>query len=192
MLQIPFSFCFFNFFCWVESSFQNLSCYNIFSISNTIKNIKQNLFWAFFYNVCGIPLAAGLFYTTFGWKLNPMFAAAAMSCSSFFVVRNALRLKLFKPTHNVNSAVTPAQENKENEIIPNKEEVMMKKTLKIEGMMCHHCTGRVDKVLNEMDGVTATVSLEGKSAEVELSKEISDEELVKVITEAGYEVVDIL
>ena len=69
---------------------------------------------------------------------------------------------------------------------------MMKKTLKIEGMMCHHCTGRVDKVLNEMDGVTATVSLEGKSAEVELSKEISDEELVKVITEAGYEVVDIL
>ncbi|MBR5122196.1 MAG: heavy metal translocating P-type ATPase [Anaerotignum sp.] len=156
----------------------------------TIRNIKQNLFWAFFYNVCGIPLAAGLFYTTFGWKLNPMFAAAAMSCSSFFVVSNALRLKLFKPTHNPTAKTV--EENKENENIPVKEEVMMKKTLKIEGMMCHHCTGRVDKVLNEMDGVTATVSLEGKSAEVELSKEISDEELVKVITEAGYEVVDIL
>ena len=155
----------------------------------TIRNIKQNLFWAFFYNVCGIPLAAGLFYTAFGWKLNPMFAAAAMSCSSFFVVSNALRLKLFKPTH---TAVKPAEEKKENENIPVKEEVMMKKTLKIEGMMCHHCTGRVDKVLNEMDGVTATVSLEDKSAEVELSKEISDEELVKVITEAGYEVVDII
>ncbi|MBR4934616.1 MAG: heavy metal translocating P-type ATPase [Anaerotignum sp.] len=156
----------------------------------TIRNIKQNLFWAFFYNVCGIPLAAGLFYTTFGWKLNTMFAAAAMSCSSFFVVSNALRLKLFKPTHNPTAKTV--EENKENENIPVKEEVMMKKTLKIEGMMCHHCTGRVDKVLNEMDGVTATVSLEGKSAEVELSKEISDEELVKVITEAGYEVVDIL
>ena len=156
----------------------------------TIRNIKQNLFWAFFYNVCGIPLAAGLFYTTFGWKLNPMFAAAAMSCSSFFVVSNALRLKLFKPTHI--PTAKPVEENKENENIPTKEEVMKKKTLKIEGMMCHHCTGRVDKVLNEMDGVTATVSLEGKSAEVELSKEISDEELVKVITEAGYEVVDIL
>ena len=155
----------------------------------TIRNIKQNLFWAFFYNTCGIPLAAGLFYSAFGWKLNPMFAAAAMSCSSFFVVSNALRLKLFKPTY---SAVKTAQEIKETEIILNKEEIIMKKTLKIEGMMCHHCTGRVDKVLNEMDGVTATVSLEGKSAEVELSKEISDEELVKVITEAGYEVVDIL
>ena len=155
----------------------------------TIRNIKQNLFWAFFYNVCGIPLAAGVFYSAFGWKLNPMFAAAAMSCSSFFVVSNALRLKLFKPTH---SADKTAQDIKENEVITNKEEILMKKVLKIEGMMCHHCTGRVDKVLNEMDGVTATVSLEGKSAEVELSKEISDEELVKVITEAGYEVVDIL
>ena len=159
----------------------------------TIKNIKQNLFWAFFYNTCGIPLAAGVFYAAFGWKLNPMFAAAAMSFSSFFVVSNALRLKLFKPTHHALTAATAAQviEQKENEI-PDKEEILMKKVLKIEGMMCHHCTGRVDKALNEMDGVKATVSLEGKSAEVELSKEISDEELVKVVTDAGYEVVDII
>ena len=159
----------------------------------TIKNIKQNLFWAFFYNTCGIPLAAGLFYPTFGWKLNPMFAAAAMSFSSFFVVSNALRLKLFQPTHHALTAATAAQviEQKENQI-PDKEEIMMKKVLKIEGMMCHHCTGRVDKALNEMDGVKATVSLEGKSAEVELSKEINDEELVKAVTDAGYEVVDII
>ena len=158
----------------------------------TIKNIKQNLFWAFFYNTCGIPLAAGVFYAALGWKLNPMFAAAAMSCSSAFVVGNALRLKLFKPTHQELYAAKAAQviDEKENDI-PNEEEVMMKKVLKIEGMMCHHCTGRVDKALNEMDGVKATVSLEGKSAEVELSKEISDEELVKVVTDAGYEVVDI-
>ena len=159
----------------------------------TIKNIKQNLFWAFFYNTCGIPLAAGLFYPTFGWKLNPMFAAAAMSFSSFFVVSNALRLKLFQPTHHALTAATAAQviEQKENQI-PDKEEIMMKKVLKIEGMMCYHCTGRVDKALNEMDGVKATVSLEGKSAEVELSKEINDEELVKAVTDAGYEVVDII
>lgn len=160
----------------------------------TIRNIKQNLFWAFFYNSCGIPLAAGVFYTALGWKLNPMFAAAAMSFSSFFVVSNALRLKLFKPTHQALYAARAAEaieaiEEKENH--PNEEEIIMKKVLKIEGMMCNHCTGRVDKALNEMDGVKATVSLEDKSAEVELSKDISDEELVKVVTDAGYEVVDI-
>ncbi|MGM9916038.1 heavy metal translocating P-type ATPase [Anaerotignum sp.] len=159
----------------------------------TIKNIKQNLFWAFFYNVCGIPLAAGVFYSVLGWKLNPMFAAAAMSFSSAFVVGNALRLKLFKPTHQERYAAKAAKdiEEKENNNVPNKEEIKMKKVLKIEGMMCNHCTGRVDKALNEMDGVSATVSLEGKCAEVELSKDISDEELVKVVTDAGYEVVDI-
>ncbi|MCI5679381.1 MAG: heavy metal translocating P-type ATPase [Bacteroidales bacterium] len=157
----------------------------------TIKNIKQNLFWAFFYNICGIPLAAGVFYSVLGWKLNPMFAAAAMSFSSAFVVGNALRLKLFKPTHQEPCAAKAAKDIEENNNVPNKEEIKMKKVLKIEGMMCNHCTGRVDKALNEMDGVSATVSLEGKCAEVELTKDISDEELVKVVTDAGYEVVDI-
>ena len=157
----------------------------------TIRNIKQNLFWAFFYNVLGIPLAAGVFYPLLEWKLNPMFAAAAMSCSSAFVVGNALRLKLFSPAHKLPSAVETAEPVKEESII-NEEECKMKKVLKIEGMMCHHCTGRVDKVLNEMDGVSAVVSLEDKSAEVTLTKDITDEELVKVVTDAGYEVVDIL
>lgn len=157
----------------------------------TIKNIKQNLFWAFFYNVCGIPLAAGVFYSVLGWKLNPMFAAAAMSFSSAFVVGNALRLKLFKPTHQELYAAKAVESIKEKDTIPNKEEITMKKVLKIEGMMCNHCTGRVDKALNEMDGVSATVSLEGKCAEVTLTKDVSDDELVKVVTDAGYEVVDI-
>lgn len=157
----------------------------------TIKNIKQNLFWAFFYNVCGIPLAAGVFYSVLGWKLNPMFAAAAMSFSSAFVVGNALRLKLFKPTHQELYAAKAAESIKEKDTIPNKEEITMKKVLKIEGMMCNHCTGRVDKALNEMDGVSATVSLEDKCAEVELTKDVSDEDLVKVVADAGYEVVDI-
>lgn len=157
----------------------------------TIKNIKQNLFWAFFYNVCGIPLAAGVFYSVLGWKLNPMFAAAAMSFSSAFVVGNALRLKLFKPTHQELYAAKAAESIKEKDTIPNKEEITMKKVLKIEGMMCNHCTGRVDKALNEMDGVSATVSLEDKCAEVTLTKDVSDEDLVKVVADAGYEVVDI-
>lgn len=158
----------------------------------TIRNIKQNLFWAFFYNCCGIPLAAGVFYSVLGWKLNPMFAAAAMSFSSAFVVGNALRLKLFTPQIPAQKAEMQA-EPKENETINhrNKEDISMKKVLKIEGMMCSHCTGRVDKALNEMDGVKATVSLEGKSAEVELTKDVSDEALVKAVTDAGYEVVDI-
>ena len=157
----------------------------------TIKNIKQNLFWAFFYNCCGIPLAAGVFYPLLGWKLNPMFAAAAMSFSSAFVVGNALRLKRFAPTYPADSAEKAAGEQKSEENNTAKEEIKMKKVLKIEGMMCSHCTGRVDKALNDLDGVRATVSLEGKSAEVELTKEVSDETLVKAVTDAGYEVVEI-
>lgn len=157
----------------------------------TIKNIKQNLFWAFFYNSCGIPLAAGVFYHALQWKLNPMFAAAAMSFSSAFVVGNALRLRLFKPAHTTHYAAPAAQTIQTTNEREDKEAYTMKKVLKIEGMMCNHCTGRVDKALNEMDGVKATVSLEGKCAEVELSKDISDEALVKVVADAGYEVVDI-
>ena len=160
----------------------------------TIRNIKQNLFWAFFYNVLGIPLAAGVFYHALEWKLNPMFAAAAMSFSSAFVVGNALRLKLFRPENT--GAPAPEHETVTENHLPNKkdtnkEEINMKKVLKIEGMMCGHCTGRVEKALNEMDGVTATVSLEGKSADVTLSKDISDDALIKTVTDAGYEVVDI-
>lgn len=158
----------------------------------TIRNIKQNLFWAFFYNVLGIPLAAGVFYHALEWKLNPMFAAAAMSFSSAFVVGNALRLKLFKPENTGAPEHKMITENHlSNKNDTNKEAINMKKVLKIEGMMCGHCTGRVEKALNEMDGVTATVSLEGKSADVTLSKDISDDALIKTVADAGYEVVDI-
>lgn len=155
----------------------------------TIRNIKENLFWAFFYNACGIPLAAGVFYPLLEWKLNPMFAAAAMSFSSAFVVGNALRLRLFRPKYAKTTTALP-KENIQKEPT-HKEEIGMKKVLKIEGMMCNHCTGRVEKALNDLDGVTAEVSLEGKSATVTLSKDVSDETLVQTVTDAGYEVVDI-
>ncbi len=144
-----------------------------------IRNIKGNLFWAFFYNTIGIPVAAGLFYTLLGFKLNPMIAAGAMSLSSLCVVTNALRLKLFKPF-------------KLNIVIKQKtKEIFMKKNIVIEGMMCGHCTGRVNEILNSMDGVTATVSLDTKSAEVTLTKEIANEVFVEAITNAGYKVLSI-
>lgn len=155
----------------------------------TIRNIKENLFWAFFYNACGIPLAAGVFYPFLEWKLNPMFAAAAMSFSSAFVVGNALRLRLFRPKYAKTTTALPKEDIQKE--LNHKEEIGMKKVLKIEGMMCNHCTGRVEKALNELDGVTAEVSLEGKSATVTLSKDVSDETLVQTVTDAGYEVVDI-
>lgn len=149
-----------------------------------IRNIKENLFWAFFYNTCGIPLAAGLFYPIFGWKLNPMFGAAAMSLSSIFVVSNALRLRFFK-AGAVNSAGNK-KENKERE-----ESEIMTKTMIIDGMACEHCKARVESALNAINGVSASVNLEKKAAEVQISGETSDEELRKAVTDAGYTVVSV-
>ncbi|MGN1114610.1 MAG: heavy metal translocating P-type ATPase [Oscillospiraceae bacterium] len=148
----------------------------------TIKNIKENLFWALFYNSLGIPLAAGVFYPLLGWTLNPMFGAAAMSLSSVFVVTNALRLKLFKPK-------TPRIEYKNQ--TERKGNIAMKKVMKIEGMMCSHCTGRVDKVLNSINGVTAQVSLEDKAAYLEISDNVSDTQLKEAVEKEGYTVTEI-
>lgn len=153
----------------------------------TIKNIKQNLFWALFYNSLGIPLAAGVFFSLLGLKLNPMFAAAAMSCSSLFVVGNALRLKLFKPKYrNINN-----NNIKQEIIIKNKGEEEMKKIMKINGMACGHCSARVESVLNAIEGVSATVNLEEKTATIKLTKEVDNDTLIKTVVDAGYEVVNI-
>lgn len=151
-----------------------------------IRNIRQNLFWAFFYNCIGIPLAAGIFWTTFGIKLSPMFGAAAMSLSSVCVVSNALRLKLFKPQHSWRSAAQDA------EMIQNrKEEQTMKKTISIEGMMCPHCSGRVTDALNALEGVSAEVSHETGKAICTLTADVSDDSLRAAVTGAGYQVVGI-
>lgn len=145
----------------------------------TLKNIRENLFWAFIYNVIGIPLAAGVWIPVFGLKLNPMFGAAAMSLSSFCVVANALRLNLY-------DIKNPSGDKK---IKQKKEKKVMEKTLKIEGMMCPHCEARVKKVLEEIDGVTeAVASHESKSATVKLSKDVPDELLKKAIEGQGYSV----
>lgn len=149
-----------------------------------IRNIKENLFWAFFYNIIGIPLAAGVLFPAFGLKLSPMFGAAAMSLSSVCVVSNALRLKLFKPKNNIQTEIIDVN-------IAKGEQKTMTKTMKIEGMMCSHCSSRVEKVLNELDGVKATVNLEAKTATVTLEKEVSDDTLKGVVENAGYEVVGI-
>jgi len=150
---------------------------------SVIRNIRQNLFWAFFYNILGIPLAAGVFYMLLGWKLNPMFAAAAMSFSSVSVVLNALRLRRFKPYSAEGKGLTVDSENFEiNEI------KMKTRTITVEGMSCSHCSARVEKALNTIDGVQAKVSLENKTAVVNLSEEVSDETLKKAVEAAGYEV----
>ena len=153
----------------------------------TIRNVKQNLFWAFIYNIIGIPLAAGVWFPLTGWQLNPMFAAAAMSLSSVSVVSNALRLKLFKPrrSHPAESVLTGA----DGHIDMKKEVCQMEKKLTIDGMMCQHCVAHVSKALNSLPGVTANVDLDTKTATV--SGTASDEALKKAVEEAGYSVVSI-
>lgn len=158
----------------------------------TLTNIHENLFWAFFYNVIGIPLAVGLWYPLLGWKLNPMFGAAAMSLSSFCVVTNALRLNLcrvYDPKHD--RKATPDRKNKTNK--PNEsEEKSMTKTMNIEGMMCGHCEARVKKALEALDAVSeAAVSHESGTAVVTLSSDISDEKLKETVEAEDYKVTSI-
>lgn len=179
-----------------------------------IRNIKENLFWAFFYNCIGIPLAAGVLYPAFQIRLNPMFGAAAMSLSSIFVVGNALRLRGFKsgftPLKKESPEVTrkeieithaaaegeqcilktPAEQNNRQDVKQEKERTnTMTKVISIEGMMCNHCTGTVQKALEAVEGVKAvTMSLEQKNATVELASDVADEVLIRAVTDAGYEV----
>ena len=163
----------------------------------TIRNVKENLFWAFCYNTIGIPLAAGVFYPILGWQLSPMFGAAAMSLSSVSVVTNALRLKLFKPKHTAPAAPredAPASEAPQLSVshIPqnqNKGVSPMEKKIMIEGMMCQNCVKHVSNALNGLPGETANVDLEGKCATV--SGPATDEELKKAVEDAGYQVVSI-
>lgn len=181
---------------------------------SVIRNIKENLFWAFFYNCIGIPLAAGVLYPAFQIRLNPMFGAAAMSLSSIFVVGNALRLRGFKSgftplkkgtskashkeieiTHATAEGEqcilkTPVEQNNRQDVKQEKERTnTMTKVISIEGMMCNHCTGTVQKALEAVEGVKAvTMSLEQKNATVELASDVADEVLTKAVVDAGYEV----
>lgn len=140
-----------------------------------IRNIKENLFWAFFYNVCGIPLAAGVFYAVFGWRLSPMFGAAAMSLSSFFVVMNALRLRFFH-----------AVEKPKMEEEPDKKDIRL--ILDVEGMMCSHCQAAVEKALGQIPGVTAKADFEQHAAYLKLDYEVERVVLEKAVEDAGYKV----
>ena len=165
----------------------------------TLRNIHENLFWAFFYNLIGIPLAAGVWYPLLGWKLNPMFGAAAMSLSSFCVVTNALRLNWFHMNDTVKDKKRKYQkakqkvEEKVKENVKEKvEETTMTKTMKIEGMMCGHCEAAVKKALEALDGVEAAeVSHEKGTAVVTLAKEVEDEVLKKTVEEKDYQVISI-
>lgn len=154
-----------------------------------IRNIKENLFWAFFYNVIGIPLAAGVFYFLLGWKLNPMIGAAAMSLSSVCVVTNALRLKLFKPKRV--AVYENRMEENQNHIQTEGEDLTMKKIITINGMSCGHCQARVEAALNAIEGVEAKVDLNKKIAVVTLASDVSDEVLMNAVKEAGYEPVSV-
>lgn len=177
----------------------------------TIRNIKENLFWAFFYNSIGIPLAAGVFFSLLGWKLNPMFGAAAMSLSSVCVVLNALRLKFFKPRHMTsasenlqdNTETCPIQTVAEQPVSPTVlqiennqkkdegEKQVMKKIMNINGMSCGHCKATVEKILNGFDGVHATVDLDKKCAVMEVSGPIDEKAMMDAVNEAGFEAVSV-
>lgn len=154
----------------------------------TLRNIHENLFWAFFYNVIGIPLAAGVWYPLFGWKLNPMFGAAAMSLSSFCVVTNALRLNLFRLEDAGKDKKRNRHKNQKKE-----EELIMQKTMKIEGMMCGHCEATVKKTLEAIQGVEeAVVSHEAGTAVVTLSEEVLPDVLKEAVEAKDYQVTEIL
>ena len=175
----------------------------------TLRNIHENLFWAFIYNIIGIPLAAGIWYLIFGWKLNPMFGAAAMSLSSFCVVTNALRLNLFgmydagkdkkrrkkgsttgNGSRSANTGSATAVQPEENQ--KEKENKDMEKTMEIKGMMCGHCEARVKKALEALPEVTeAIVSHEAGTAVVKLSAAVSDDVLKKAVEDQDYEVTGI-
>ena len=157
-----------------------------------LRNIKQNLFWAFFYNSIGIPVAAGVLYPALHLTLNPMLAAAAMSLSSVCVVSNALRLRGWKPPvfpdHPAPTAPLPESAVFQSQ---GKEENTVNKTIHIDGMMCTHCTGRVEKALNDLPGVEATVDLDSKSAAVTCTPDVSDDTLRQAVEDAGYHVTGI-
>lgn len=157
-----------------------------------LRNIKQNLFWAFFYNSIGIPVAAGVLYPALHLTLNPMLAAAAMSLSSVCVVSNALRLRGWKPPVFPDQPV-PTAPLPESAVFQSqgKEENTVNKTIHIDGMMCAHCTGRVEKALNDLPGVEATVDLDSKSAAVTCAPDVSDDTLRQAVEDAGYHVTGI-
>ena len=155
----------------------------------TLRNIHENLFWAFFYNIIGIPLAAGVWYPLFGWKLNPMFGAAAMSLSSFCVVSNALRLNLFKMYDASKDKKLKAKKEKKRS---KKEDKTMKKVMHIEGMMCGHCEAAVKKALEALPQVDeAVVSHEAGTAELTLNAEIADDVLKKTVEDKDYTVTSV-
>ena len=176
---------------------------------SVLRNIKENLFWAFFYNLIGIPLAAGVFFPVLGWTLSPMFGAAAMSLSSVCVVSNALRLSGFRPRFSeegelpaiepevstpagrISSASSPPVGAEDKKLNTKKEENRMEKTMVIEGMMCAKCQAHVEKALNALPGVSAAVDLEQKSAHIVLQSPVEDGVLLQAVKDAGYEPVSI-
>ena len=174
--------------------------YAIMLSNEVVKKIKENLFWALFYNALCIPVAAGVFFAAFGLRLNPMIGALAMSFSSVFVLSNSLRLRFFTPKYKkvkARTQITQSQpkqnetkaqtdETKDNSYT--KEDIVMEKTINIEGMSCAHCVKHVTEALNAIDGVKAEVSLENKNAKVSLLKEVSDDVLKEAVVKAGYEV----